>query len=164
MDDELKELEAELQRLRPTAPSRRVTARLEVELAAAVVKAPVSRLHWWWAAALPAAAAITLALVYFSAHRLGRSSPGVSDENVAAAPASATRATSAEAALKPIAAENVLISASDEGLVTLDDGTPARRERLRFVDTITWRNPRTNASLTWSVPREEIRVVPVVFQ
>ena len=48
--------------------------------------------------------------------------------------------------------------------VTLADGTPARRERIQFVDTITWRNPRTNASLTWTVPREEVRVVPVVWQ
>ena len=56
------------------------------------------------------------------------------------------------------------MSARDEGLVTLEDGTPARRARLQFVDTITWKNPRTNSSLRWSVPREEVRIVPVVFQ
>ena len=66
--------------------------------------------------------------------------------------------------LKPVAAENVLISATDEGLVTLEDGTRARRERLQYVDTITWKNARTNASLTWRVPREEVRVVPIAFQ
>lgn len=66
--------------------------------------------------------------------------------------------------MKPIAAENVLVSARDEGLVTLADGTAARRERLHFVDTITWKNPRTNASLVWTVPREEVRVVPISFQ
>jgi hypothetical protein len=48
--------------------------------------------------------------------------------------------------------------------VTLDDGTPARRARLKFVDSVTWRDPRSNASLTWTVPREEVRVMPVVFQ
>jgi hypothetical protein len=69
-----------------------------------------------------------------------------------------------DAPLKPVAAENLLVVASDEGLVTLDDGTPARRERRQYVDTITWKNPRTNASLTWSMPREEVRVVPIVFQ
>jgi hypothetical protein len=63
-----------------------------------------------------------------------------------------------------VAAENVLISARDEGVITLADGTPARRERLQYVDTITWRNPRTRASIVWSVPREEVRVVPVSFQ
>ena len=66
--------------------------------------------------------------------------------------------------MKPIAAENVLVSARDEGLVTLADGTEARRERLHFVDTITWKNPRTHASLVWTVPREEVRVVPISFQ
>jgi hypothetical protein len=66
--------------------------------------------------------------------------------------------------LKPVAGENVLYSARDEGLVVLEDGTPARRERLQFVDTITWKNPRTNASLKWTVPREEVRIVPISFQ
>jgi hypothetical protein len=65
---------------------------------------------------------------------------------------------------KPVAAENVLVSARDEGLITLADGTPARRERLHYVDTITWQNPRTNASLRWSIPREEVRVIPIAFQ
>ena len=41
-----------------------------------------------------------------------------------------------------------------------DDGTPARRVRARYLDTYTWRNPATNASLKWSVPRDEIRVLP----
>ena len=47
---------------------------------------------------------------------------------------------------------------------TLDDGTAARRERFQYVDTITWKNPRTNASVRWTMPREEVRVVPVKFQ
>jgi hypothetical protein len=68
------------------------------------------------------------------------------------------------AAFKPVAAENLLVEARDEGYVTLDDGTTARRVRRSYVDTITWQDPRTNASLVWSVPREEVRVVPVLFQ
>lgn len=68
------------------------------------------------------------------------------------------------ALLEPVAAENVLFSAVDEGYVQLDDGTTARRQRLEFVDTVTWRNPATRASLTWSVPREEVHIVPVQFQ
>jgi hypothetical protein len=48
--------------------------------------------------------------------------------------------------------------------VTLADGTAARRVRSSYVDTITWKNPKTNASLRWSVPRDEVRVMPVVFQ
>jgi hypothetical protein len=80
------------------------------------------------------------------------------------APVETSGAPLAEQTLKPVAAENVLVSASDEGFVTLADGTAARRERLQFVDTITWKNPRTNSSLRWSIPREEVRIVPVVFQ
>ena len=58
----------------------------------------------------------------------------------------------------------LLYAAQNDGLVTLSDGTPARRERLNYIDTITWKDPRTNASVRWSVPREEVRVVPVNFQ
>jgi hypothetical protein len=67
-------------------------------------------------------------------------------------------------AYKPVSAENLLYAQSDEGLVTLADGTTARRYRSSYVDTITWKDPRTQASLRWSVPRTEERVVPVSFQ
>jgi hypothetical protein len=158
MDDELQQLEAELKWLRPAAPARRLVARLERELApmAARSRQPAPLL-WFWAAALPAAAA--LALVVGSVMR--RDLAGARE---AAKPNVDVLPLEDRSGLKPITAENVLYSATDEGLVTLDDGTRARRERLNFVDTITFKNPRTNASLKWSVPREEIRVVPVSFQ
>jgi anti-sigma-K factor RskA len=161
MDDELQQLEAELKSLRPAAPTPRLVARIERELAPAArrrqpfdfAQGRPAPLLWFWAAALPAAAA--LAIVVGSVMRRDLASsrdatqPALADDR---------------AVLKPITAENVLYSATDEGLVTLDDGTRARRERLNYVDTITFKNPRTNASLKWSVPREEIRVVPVSFQ
>lgn len=154
MDDELQHLEAELTRLRPASPSRALRDRVARSLAreAAQRSTPLVRLMWF--AALPAAAALAVALVQFS--RRGPA-PLPADRNSVAV-------TPGDAPLKPVAAENVLVSARDEGLVTLDDGTPARRERLQFVDTITWKNPRTNSSLRWSVPREEVRIVPVIFQ
>ncbi|MBI5771612.1 MAG: hypothetical protein HZA93_27810 [Verrucomicrobia bacterium] len=161
MDEELAQLEAELKRLRPAAPSRELLARLERELAcsenagsvsAAVVRRR-SRAWWLAAAALPIAAAITLLVTFRARHELPVTPP-----------VTATLTVSEPALFKPVAAENVLYSARDEGLVTLDDGTPARRERLRYVDTITWKNPQTNASVRWTVPREEVRVVPVRFQ
>jgi hypothetical protein len=31
------------------------------------------------------------------------------------------------------------------------------------VDTYTWKNPRTNASIKWTVPRDEIRVIPATY-
>ena len=157
MDDELLQLEAELKRLRPAAPSRELLTRLGAELAPA--RAPVVRRpspNWWlWAGglALPAAAAIALLIGYDV--RRAAPLPDVKAPEIAAM---------APTVFKPIAAENVLYSARDEGVVTLDDGTAARRERLRYVDTITWKNPRTNASVRWTVPREEVRVIPVNFQ
>jgi hypothetical protein len=159
MDDDLDQFEAELKRLRPAAPARAVAARIERELAPR--RARPAAIHWLWSAALPIAAAITLLTL-----GPGQRPAGNTAENkIAARPPTAKPAVETpEPALKPVAAENVLYAARDEGLVTLDDGTTARRERLSYVDTITWRNPRTNASLTWSVPREEVRVVPVHFQ
>lgn len=160
MDDELHQLEAELKRLRPSAPSRELLGRIDDDLRTEVPGRPLLPIRWLWLAALPAAAAFAIVFSQRSPH------PGAGDQTQSR---SALRApnrgdASVDAPLKPVAAENVLVSASDEGLVTLDDGTQARRERLRYVDTITWKNPRTNASLTWSVPREEVRVVPVAFQ
>lgn len=163
MDDDLQQLEAELKALRPARLSRVLENRIAGALArdAASTIAPATAVeprrrrfasvHWLWSAALPAAAAIVLLAL----------APG---RRPAPAKPSPVRATAAETALKPVTAENVLYAVQDEGLVTLDDGTTARRERLNYVDTITWKNPRTKASLTYTVPREEIRVVPIRYQ
>ena len=151
MDDELEQLEAELQGLRPAAPSPGLLARLEREFAAP--RRRVARGWWLWIAALPVAAALVVLIALAArSDRGGALRPP--DQPVVAAPA----------AFKPVAAENLLYAARDEGLVTLADGTAARRERFNYVDTITWKNTRTNASVRWSVPREEVRVVPVNFQ
>jgi hypothetical protein len=154
MDDELEQLEAELKTLRPAAAPARLVAQIERHLAAAPARTQrrVTPLFWLWTA-LPAAAALAVAIGVAMHREVGRSRPATRPTGVAA-----------QAVLKPVAAENVLYSATDEGLVTLEDGTRARRERLNYVDTITWVNPRTNASLKWSVPREEVRLVPVSFQ
>src|SRR5436305_500260 len=130
--DDFSELEAELKTLRPAAPSRA----LELRVARRLEPRPrwVSGLIW---ASLPAAAAVVFGI---SVRETQRSS----------APAQVA------VAFQPVAAENVLYSAKDEGYVTLEDGTPARRLRSSYVDTITWKNPQNHASLRWSVPREEI--------
>jgi hypothetical protein len=149
MDDELESFEAELKRLQPVAPSHDLERRVKRELA---TTRGTSRAWWLAAATLPIAAAAALMI---SSPRHTTMPDG--DKAIATTPRT-------NDVLKPVTAENVLYAASDEGLVTLADGTPARRERLEFVDTITWQNPRTHASLTWRLPREEVRVVPVVYQ
>lgn len=159
MDKDLHDFEAELTRLQPAAPSRALEQRIARELPAEpapAAPAPPARhdsakVHWVWFVALPAAAAVALML------SRPVNPPPAGNSLAKTPPASAE-------VLKPVAAENVLYAARDEGLVVLEDGTPARRERLQFVDTITWKNPRTNASLKWTVPREEVRVVPISFQ
>jgi hypothetical protein len=74
------------------------------------------------------------------------------------------KSISTSAKFKPVAAQDVLYAARDEGYVRLGDGTPAHRLRESYVDTITWENPSSHASLRWSVPRDEIRVIPASFQ
>lgn len=73
------------------------------------------------------------------------------------------RALAARDTYRPVKAANVLYDLQDEGPVLLEDNTPARRVRARYVDTYTWKNPATNSSLKWSVPRDEVRVMPASF-
>ncbi len=150
----MQQLEAELKRLRPLAPPRELAARIGGALGA---RQP--RNLWWAWTALPIAAAAAVAF-FLSRPAPPRESPGVALDAVS--PPSAP--VSFKPVFKPVAAENVLLAANDEGLVTLSDGSAARRVRQSYIDTITWKDPRSQASLTWSVPREEERVVPVVFQ
>ena len=160
MDNELSQLEAELARLRPAPPSRALVRRIEAELATAETRRAFSWYDWVLAAALPAAAIMVLVLTQLPTGDESRTPAEAKTSPAAETPAMAI----SDETLKPVTAEKLLVSANDEGLVILADGTPARRARLHFVDTITWRHPRTNASLTWTVPREEVRVVPVAFQ
>ena len=161
MDDDFSSLEAELQRLRPVAPPRELVARLAADLAPATRISRPSLAWWVWAGGLPAAAAAVAALVFVAR----RDAAPVANPIALTSPVvELTAPAASEEVFKPVAAENVLYAVHDEGLVTLADGTAARRERLNYVDTITWKNSRTNASVRWTVPREEIRVVPVKFQ
>lgn len=153
MDEELQQLEVELGRMRPVAPSSALKRRLAAELGGK--RRRLVRVTWFWAAALPAAAALAFMV---------SQAPGLKPAVPTPPLSTASSVSSSEVMLKPVLAENILVAAQDEGLVTLDDGTTARRARLKYVDTITWKNPRTNASLIWTVPREEVRIVPVTFQ
>lgn len=151
MDNDLQELEAELKRLRPLAPARAVADNIGQKLAAAP-----RRQAWAWTA-LPLAAIV-------AGFVLLQERPAAPVPAVAATQMATQVPAAAIPTYKPVSAENLLYAQSDEGLVTLADGTTARRTRSSYVDTITWKNPRTQASLKWSVPRTEERVTPVSFQ
>jgi hypothetical protein len=92
---------------------------------------------------------------------LRRPVPAAAPGVVAAAPTPATPA--AVKAYEPVAASNVLYDLKDEGEVKLAGEASARQVRARYVDTYTWKNPRNNASIKWTVPRDEIRVVPASY-
>jgi len=172
MNDDFSDLEAELKRMRPCAPSPELQARLAATLdrpttpaaqPASIDRAAIFWRSWRWVL-WPAAAAAAVALALVVTHQPGVVAPsaGQAAQPVAKTAAEPIAATQADADLyKPVSAENVLCDSRDEGLITLDDGTAAHRVFQRYLDTYTWRNPHTNASLRWTVPRDEVRVVPV---
>ncbi|MBA4138255.1 MAG: hypothetical protein C0518_13145 [Opitutus sp.] len=168
--------------LRETAPARRYTT--------ATTLRSWKWVSWQMAAAAAVALIVSLGVWHFqrssggrtalpSAHELAATpqtnSPSIVPET-AVAPRVAPRAvqpsdsgerllasTTPRDAYRPVKAANVLYDLQDEGPVLLEDNTPARRVRARYVDTYTWKNPATNASLKWSVPRDEVRVLPARF-
>ncbi|MSU51798.1 MAG: hypothetical protein EXS41_00125 [Opitutaceae bacterium] len=166
MHEDFQELEGELKHLRPRASSSGLVARLEQELAPAVSRSPRRTCStatiwgpWKWTIwSMVTAAAIAVALI------VSRNLGPVGNRIVQSEPGPAVSATQSAEIYKPVRADNMLYDTREENGVTLPDGTFARRVRSRYVDTITWRNSRTNASLRWSIPREEVRVIPVAFQ
>lgn len=150
-DDEI--LEAELRRLVPSPASARLWAGLAAELSsrdASQAFAPVTEFPRWrrWAGWSCAAAVL------------------VSFGLAAIAPSqrlNSTTARNAQAQLQPVAADQVVLQTKDDGVVTLPDGGQARRYRIKSVDTVTWSDPKTGASLSWTVPREDVRLVPVSY-
>jgi len=53
----------------------------------------------------------------------------------------------------------ILVGATDEGIVDRPGQAPARRYRYRFLDETIWRNPATNTFIHSAIPREEIVLV-----
>lgn len=147
IESELNELEAELRSLRPAPLSAEFLARLAAATRPpARPPAPIRRLVWTCGAmgGLAAAAAIAITAVRDRAN--ARSGD-----------------LAANAEFKPISAEALVTSAQDDGDVVLGDGTRARRINKSVVDTMTWKNPATNAILAWSVPHEEVQIVPITY-
>ncbi|MDB6113293.1 MAG: hypothetical protein JWQ62_238 [Lacunisphaera sp.] len=159
MDDSLQELEDELKSLSLRAPSAELTHRIAADLAGAPARTDAARpryttstnLSSWkwvgWRTAGLAAAAAALAMI------------AVINFPTAPAQPSVIAASVSPDAYQPVTATNVLYDMKDEGLVRTEDDTAARRMRYRYLDTYTWKNPKTNASIKWSVPRDEIRLV-----
>lgn len=161
MDESLQELENELKRLRPDGLSDRLASRLERELGG--VPAPrryttaTSLRSWKWAGwSLVGAAAAAVGFFGVSLSRPSSAAPEeLSTPIVAATPSPAPAVNRYE----PVRASSVLYDMKDDGLAILPDNTQGRQVRYRYVDTYTWKNPATKASLKWNVPRDEVRLV-----
>ena len=173
MDESLNELEAELKSLRLQRPAAPLLDRIGRDLAASPAApggpryAAATNLNSWkWLGWRSAGLAATIALVVTVSWRnLEKAVPAAvapPSNIVGTGPAQPTPAVRIPIAdrYQPVAAANVLYDLKDEGTVYVDGTTPARRLRYRYLDTYTWKNPRNNASLKWSVPRDEIRVLP----
>ena len=166
MDDEFTTLELELKRLRPRTLPAIVVNRIAVELEPQT--AGIARPSWFVTASrwmssnwrIGAASAAALGALAVGLHLAAAPGATQSREGIS----TPQPARPADTELKPVAAESILYDVRDEGLVTLDDGREGRRVRQRYLDTITWSAPDARRSLRWTVPREEVRILPVVFQ
>ncbi len=169
MDNSLEDLEKEVKALRPRRATPRwldqVNRELAAELPASVRPRFTSATNlrsWKWlgwrTAGLAAALALVtvVGLVSFRPSRPVAAPVALSANNVPVQPVAIT-------VYQPVAATNVLYDLKDEGEVKIDGVVPSRQVRARYVDTYTWKNPRNNASIKWTVPRDEVRVVPARY-
>lgn len=172
MDDTLQELENELKALQPRRAPARWLNQINRELVAELPASARPRYttastlgSWQWLGWRTAAIAAVLAIIAVLAMpRLNRMQPVAEAPVAVVAPVAPVEpAAREETPIYPVAAANVLYDLKDEGTVKLDDNTSARQVRARYVDTYTWKNPRTNASLKWTVPRDEVRVIPATY-
>jgi hypothetical protein len=169
MDETLQELENELKRLTPRRPSPRWVGKIERELGATampvlpIATSPVtdSTRPWKWVP-WAAAAAAAVALIAVLQSRKGSPSMGESPPNEVAATAPLNPGTpepQVSNRYEPVQATSVLYDLKEDGAAILPDQSQGRQVRYRYVDTYTWKNPTNNASLRWSVPRDEVRVI-----
>ncbi len=172
MNDPLADLESELRRLRPRRPSPELELRLEHALGEEAGPAepearPIPRVRWWqarwsrWgtASALAGLAAGLLVVLLRPGSDAGSARPAGGSRPAQAATAPAQRPQ--PAIFEPVAASNFVYASFDQGMTLLRDDWPARRVQDCSVDVYLWRNPQTNASVRWTVLREDVRLVPV---
>lgn len=169
MDESFHDLELELKSLQPRHPSDLWLDCVRHHLGTAAGPAryaTATNLRSWkwfgWRAAGVAAALALVATVSFV--RFRSTAPAV----LPVPPVAVQLPLAADPQVRrdlyePVAATNVLYDLQDEGLVKGEGDAPARRLRYRYLDTYTWKNPRSHASIKWSVPRDEIRVLPASY-
>jgi hypothetical protein len=167
MDETLQELENELKRLTPRRPSAGLGRSLESELNTPMpASIPTRRASpgtslrpWGWVSwSLAAAAAIAFVVAFQFTRRVIAPAAQSASEVAKTSPASVIAPVSTNR-YEPVHATSVLYDLKEDGTALLADRSEGRQVRYRYVDTYTWKNPATNASLRWSVPRDEVRVI-----
>jgi hypothetical protein len=173
--NDFSELEAELQQLRPLAPSAELSHRIERALeqpnttatpTAGVLPRPARPRFAWFFAGLGAAAAAALVLL---ARVNVDTSTSPHEQTIASRTPSAAAAQRGDnLARDGFVAEGftrVVYNQRDEGLFFPEEAeAPVRRVRSTRQDTLAWRNPQTGASLRVSFPVEEVQFIPVSGQ
>lgn len=120
----------------------------------------------WWAAPLLAAAAVALVAAPMFRHGsesrsptvplTGQTAPGIDLPGAEALSSDSVRLALHEP--KDVGAE-VQWADLDEGMVWLDDQTPARKIRRQRLETLHWTDPHDSARIEVTIPREEIVLV-----
>ena len=171
--NEFSELEDQLRKLRPLAPSEDLIARIERALAKpANCGAPVwdasPRWRWPWhfiewpyGISLGLGLAAAAALLIFA--RVELESPKREIGTLALrAPASVVPSRDSPVEFVPADLTQIVYNTRDEGLLfPAGSDQPMRRLRLQKRETLQWRNPKTGASLRVSYPSEEISLIPI---
>ena len=174
--NDFSELEAELQKLRPSAASPELTARVERSLAAAPeAAAEVSgriatagvlprrrdfRVNWFGLGLGLAAAATFLLLA-----RVNLDRPAKKSSVVAMTPAPFSQPLPPTDSFVPVGMTEVVYNTRDEGLHFPEGADqPVRRVRSQKRETLKWSNPATGTSLRVSYPSEEVTLTLVSGQ
>ncbi len=184
LDEALQLLEEELRAMVPSDPSDGLRARVFHSLATAEdVESetthelegingshllPAGRVWFGWVPVAAAAAVALMAVVVFppkggkSAGLNSGSSAGMVASQVAPAP----QAISSSAAVTPVdwqpmSADSRLEHVAYDG-VRQEESSTYRQIRTRYLDRRTFRNPQDGSTVEVRLPREEIRLVPVV--
>jgi hypothetical protein len=182
MDESFHEFETELKKLHAHRLSSRLIGDVGTELSITLEEKAVetgsrenaafasNTWRWlsWRGAGLAVAAAVALTTVALLKPSRAHAPAEVARPSIASSKSQPIAHTQASIPVvddryQPVAVANVLYDLQDEGQVTIEGNTSMRQVRYRYLDTYTWKNPRSNASLKWSVPRDEIRVLPVSF-
>lgn len=160
MKEHLDNLESELKELVPAQPSESIWQKIGDQMAEMTFPASSGNAHprpilahWGWLIPLSAAA-----IFVFIMARKPKVEEGVS-EPVPAAQRIPGNFVSESTRYRPIRTDHYLYDAKDEGLYFLNDKTPARKMRYKFLDIYTLENAEAGSSIEFRIPREEVILV-----